>query len=611
MIRNLFFLLCIGMATFFPGTSSAFWGFSKSSPKVERAKVVLEDVDKLIEQSIKNFLIPGVAVGIVVDGTVVYTKGFGFRDLEKKKCVTPDTLFPIGSVTKAFTAFSMGCLIDEGVMEWDDRVVDWLSEFRLSDESVSQKLTLRELLSHQTRLPRHDYMWYNGDLTREELFCRLRYLDMASDSYDRFHYNNLLYTVVGMAVEKAAHKKWEEVVTQKILNPMGMTHTGFSVADMQKSTDYALPYIERKGELKQMKFRDYSSIAPAGGMYSSVSDLCRWIQMQLSQGEWQKQPLLSLMNFKEMHSPQVIVSGCPESKEPQVRAYGLGWYIQSYQGALNIVHDGIADGFVSVVSLLPQKNIGIVVLSNKNFNPWSRLLVMDLFDRLLEIPRNEWLKDYFDGWKKNNELTAEDQSAELNDRKKNTTPSHSLEEYAGEYENPGYGRIEVQYANGKLQTLYNNFLYTLEHWHYDMFNVCEESDDALVSFRGNKLTFRTDSHGNVSELLVPFEKMSPDIVFLRKPVDLFSSADYLRAFTGVYEIYSYTVEIILRNNVLYAVIPGQSTFELTPTGKNEFSVKSYSGFSVRFSMNANNEVQEALLVLPYGMVYTGVPKRAS
>lgn len=611
MFRRVVFFVCLCSAAFSPlREAKAFWGTEKLSPKAERAKKVLEGFDEEVVDSMAGYQIPGAAIGIVVDGYVVYSKGFGLRDREKKTPVTTDTLFLIGSCTKAFTTFAMGCLVDEGLVSWDDRMVDWIPDFRLSDQYASQMLTIRDLLTHQTRLPRHDYIWYNSKQTREELFHRIRYLDLATDNSDHFHYNNLMYLAVGMAMEKIANKKWEDIVSQKILTPLRMTHTGFSSAEMKKSSDYALPYIEKEDGLRQMPIRDFSLIAPGGGMYSNLNDMCRWVQLHMRNGEWQQKSLISLATFKEMQAPQVVVSGYPESKEEQVRAYGLGWYIQSYLGSLNVMHDGALDGYMSVVTLLPQKDIGIVILCNKNLTAWPRLLVMEAFDRILEIPRNGWIKEGLAGLAKNKEMQKENQTKESMNRKMGTSPSHPLEDYAGDYENPGYGRLTIEYVDGVLRVVYNNIALPLEHWHYDVFNICGESEETFISLKNVKVTFRNNINGDIGEIVVPLETKTPDVVFTRKPKDSLSNTAYLHSFVGIYEIYSYTVEIMLRNQTLYAIIPGQPMYELTPSGKNEFSIKSFTGFTVRFVMDANNLVEEALLIQPYGIVYTAKPKRS-
>jgi len=590
--------------------AKAFWGSEKISAKAERAKKVLEGFDEEIIKSLSDYQIPGAAIGIVVDGYVVYAKGFGLRDREKNLPVTPDTLFLIGSFTKGFTSFAMGCLVDEGLANWDDRIVDWLPDFRLSDQYLSQVLTIRDLLSHQTKLPRHDFIWYNSDLTRDEVFHRIRYLDLASDSCDHFYYNNLMYLTVGMAMEKMTNKNWEEIVSQKILVPLRMSHTGFSAAEMKKAPDYALPYIEKKDGLRRMPIRDLSLIAPGGCMYSSVNDLCRWTQLQLKHGEWQQKSLISLGSFKEMQAPQVVVTGYPESKEEQVRAYGLGWYVQSYQGILNVLHDGALDGYSSFISLLPQKDVGVVILSNKNLTAWPRLVVMDAFDRILELPRNGWLAEGLAGLVKSKEIGLEYPKKESTNRKMGTFPSHSVEDYAGEYENKGYGCVRIECENGALRAVYNNITFPLEHWHYDVFNICGESEETFISLIDTKLTFHSNLKGDISELIIPLEVKAPDIVFTRKPKDSLSNSAYLRSFAGVYEIYGYIVEIMLRNQTLYAIIPGQPMYELIPAGKNEFAIKSFTGFTVRFVMDANNQVQEVLLIQPYGIVYTAKPKKS-
>jgi CubicO group peptidase (beta-lactamase class C family) len=611
MIRFGLFSLCICTATLSPiNDLKAFWGSEKISPKAERAKKVLEGFDAEVENALREYQVPGVAIGIVVDGYVVYAKGFGLRDREKKLAVTADTLFPIGSCSKAFTTFALGTLVDEGLLNWDDRIIDVVPEFRLLDQHATRTLTLRDLLSHQTGMPRHDFMWYNSQLSRQDIIRRLRYLEPAFDTCDHFHYNNVMYDVCGAAMEKIANKSWEDIISQKILIPLGMARTNFSIIEMQKSADYALPYIEREDGLKRMNIRDFSMVAPAGGMISNITELCRWVQLQIDEGQWQQKPLISPATFKEMHSPQVVATGYPESKEEQIRAYGLGWYVQSYLGYHNIMHDGALDGFTSVISLLPEEDIGIVILSNRNLSALPRLLGMQAFDRLLELPPNDWLKEGLKGIDKSKEMMRETQMKEALNRKKGTHPSHSLEEYVGDYEHPAYGRLKIELGDGTLRAIYNGITLQLEHWHYDVFNVTGESEELFLSLKGSKFTFRNNLNGDIAELIVPFEQKAPDVVFTHKPADTLSALAYLRQFAGTYEIYSYTVEIMLRNQTLFAVIPGQPLYELIPCGKNEFTVKSLAGFSVRFVMDANDQVQEVLLIQPYGIVYTAKPKRS-
>jgi len=238
-----------------------------------------------------------------------------------------------------------------------------------------------------------------------------------------------------------------------------------------------------------------------------------------------------------------------------------------------------------------------------------RLIAMDAFDRILEIPGNDWLKEGLSGIDKSKEMMRENQLKEASNRKKGTHPSHPLEEYVGEYEHPGYGKVKIDLVDGALKATCNNVLFQLEHWHFDVFNITSESEELFLSLKNTKFTFRNNLNGDIGELIIPFEQKAPDIVFKRKPADSLSNTTYLRRFAGVYEIYSYTVEIMLRNQTLFAVIPGQPLYELVPCGNNEFTVKSLAGFSVRFVMDPTDQVEEVLLIQPYGIVYTAKPKR--
>lgn len=606
MIRCGVFAFCICAAVVAPvGDARAFWGSEKLSPKAERAKKTLEGFDAEIENSLREFGIPGCALAVIVDGHVVFSRGLGFRNYEKKLPVSVDTEYLIGSCTKAFTSFAIGCLVDDGYLRWDDRMIDLIPDFRLSDQFVSQKLTLRDLLAHRTPLPRHDLMWYNSNLTRQDVFRRMRYLDFDSNQAELFHYSNITYLAAAMAAEKTLNKTWEELVSEKILAPLGMRHTGFSAAEMQKHSDIALPYIEKDEKIKQMNFRDFSLIGPAGGMYSNVTDLSRWVQMLLKHGEWQQKALISSATLKEIHSPQTIATGYPESKEEQVRAYGLGWYVQSYLGILNVMHDGAIDGFSSVISMLPSKDIAVLILCNINLTAWPRYVVMEAFDRVLEVPRNDWMKEGLNLLIKTREIARESRQKEETNRKKGTQPSHRLEDFAGEYEHPGYGTIKIECADGALVAHYNNLCLGLEHWHYDVFNICSESEDTFFSIKNMKMIFRNNLNGEVGELAVPFEMKTKDIIFTRKQTDSLADLAYLRQFVGKYEIYGYTVHIKLTDNGLLAVIPGNTESELEPMGVNHFSVKKFKGCWVRFAMDENNLVIEAQLTTPYGVTYTG------
>lgn len=600
--------LVIFLCAFAQLQASIFDWFNPLSDKAKRAQTILEGFDPIVEKALKDYQIPGVAIGVIVDGHVIYSKGFGFRDLEKKYPVTPDTMFAIGSCTKAFTSFAIATLIDEGLLHWDQRVIDIMPEFRLYDSYATQNLTFRDLLTHRTGLPRHDFMWYNSDLSRTEVMRRLRYLEPSCNIRERYQYNNLMYLAAGYAIEELTGKSWEELVQERILQRLDMKHTNFSIDEMQKANDYAIPYIEKNGKLEKMSFRDISLIGPAGSMNSNLRDLTQWVQLHLNGGSHKNTPLINPALLQEIHSPQVIVPGAPETKESVLYAYGMGWSISSYRGQYYLNHDGVSDGFTSTIGILPMQGVGLIVLSNRNCCSFPRLLSILLIDRVLELPLIDWIKEGLEGMQKTQGSLSSNKNTEDQLRKKGTSPSHPLEDFVGSYEHPGYGLISIELENGKLKAIFNGISSSLEHWHYDVFTVMKEDQHTFFSRTGTKITFRGDLSGNIDEVSIPFEPNVHDIVFKRKREEILSRASYFRKFVGLYEIYGYTVEVAIRNHTLCAIVPGQPIYELVPGAENEFTVKSMSGYNLRFILTPDGRVEEALFVQPYG-AFTAKPKR--
>lgn len=578
---------------------AGFWGPSLSE-KAERAQNALSGLDELVEKALVDFNVPGMAIGVVVDGHTVWSKGYGYRDLENKIPVTAETLFAVGSFTKAFTTFGLGTLVEEGLIDWDQPVLDIMPDFRLWDAFATRTLTLRDLVTHRSGIPRHDFMWYNSTHSRSDLFRRLQYLEPTCNIRERYNYGNLTYLAAGLAMEKIQGKSWEEQMSEKILRPLGMKSSNFSVEEMKNSGDFSYPYLERKGLLRKIPFRDFYNVAPAAALNSNVTDLASWMKMLLAGGTYDGYSLISPALIQEMFAAQVIVSGYVENKDAQFNAYGLGWCIHSYRGHYYISHDGAPDGFTSVMSLLPYDNIGVVVLSNKNLMNLPRYLSLEIADRILELPSRDWLKEGLEQWKNVQKTEVEEEKIEELHCKKGTYPSHPLEEYEGKYEHPGYGIVEVVLQDGKLEAIFNGIPSQLDHWHYDVFSLAEDKVDLLISRTGMKFTFQSNLNGDIDELSVPFEPKAPPIVFKKKLEEKFSNLEYFRQFLGTYEIYNVTVEIAVRNRTLIAMIPGQPIFELIPVTDGEFSVKSMLEYTIRFVKDASGKMSEVLLVSPYG-----------
>lgn len=583
--------------------------FDTPTPKTKKICMLMQEFEPVVLKAIEDYQVPGVVIGIVSDGKLIYSKGFGWRNVEKKLPVTTDTIFSIGSCSKAFTSFLAGTLVDEGLMSWDQRIVDIYPEFRLKDPHATLTLTMRDLLTHRSGMPTHDLMWYNSSaLTRVDVMHRLRYLDPSCEIRERYQYNNLMYLAAGFSMEYLMARSWEELIDDRVLKPLDMTHTSFKVADMQNEGDFAVPYIEKNDKYTRMSFRDISLIGPAGGINSNVPDLAKWVQVQLSGGLPGQKPLISPSSLQEMHAPQTVIPGAPESNESLILASALGWNVISYRGHYYVSHDGGLDGFTSVIGFLPRDDIGIIVLSNKNLTTLPRYISNQVMDRLLDLPFLDWIGDGVIALEKTRRGLKESMEKEDLTRKKGTQPSHPLKDYVGSYHNYGYGTLAIIEKEGHLSLLINELECSLEHWHYDVFAISKEMQDMFRSREGAKLSFQTASNGDIAKLVAPFEPKSGDIVFEKQAFHSLSNTAYLKQFTGVYEIYGYVVEINVNKGALCAVIPGQPCYELVPEAENEFSVKSLSGYTVRFVMDKEHKVEEVLLVQPYG-AFSAKPKK--
>jgi len=569
----------------------------------------MEEFEPTVKKALEDYAVPGISIGVIADGKLVYAKGFGWRDAEKQLPATADTVYSIGSCTKAFTAFLAGTLVDEGLIHWDQRIIDIYPEFRLMNGHATLNLSMRDLLTHRSGLPQHDLMWYNSStLTRHDVMKRLRYLEPSCDIRERYQYNNLMYLAAGFSMEYLMGQPWEELVSERILKPLGMIRTSFTVAEMQKESDYSLPYVEKTdGTLKRMSFRDISLIGPAGGINASAVELSKWVLEHLGGVEGRK-PIVSPAILQEMHAPQTIVTGAPESNESLIYTTGLGWNVLSYRGHYYVSHDGGLDGFTSVIGFFPRDGIGLIILSNKNLTTLPRYLSNQINDRLLNLPPIDWLKDGVEALKKTRASQLESLKQEDLARKKGTSPSHPIQDYAGDYTHDGYGTVSIVEKEGALSLHMNGLECRLDHWHYDVFVISEEAQDMFRSREGAKLSFQNGVNGEIEKIVIPFEPKSGDITFFKKPAETLSTNAYLKQFTGIYEIYGYVVEITLNRGVLCALIPGQPCYELVPERKNEFTVKSLAGYTVRFVMDANQQVEEVLLIQPYG-AFSAKPKK--
>ena len=456
-------------------------------------------LDRYINSTMQDWKVPGASVAIVRDGAVVYMKGFGVRDIRTKQPVTADTLFDIGSCTKAFTSAAVAMLVDEGKMQWDGKVNTYIPFFHLRDAFADQNVTLRDLLTHRTGLPGADLLWYfNPRASREELIRKLAYIQPNAGFRAKFEYQNLMYVAAGYAVGQAAHSTWDEFTQSRLFAPLGMTESDTSAAEAQSASDHATPHEQSPdGTVKAISWRNIDSVGPAGSINSSGRDMAKWIAFQLGDGTYQGKRLISAENMREMHSAQMVIS--LEGEIPKVffpdsmqLSYGLGWFVQDYRGHQLIIHAGDIDGFATMVVLIPEIDTGYFVVINMG-SLYRQVLSNQLADQMLHLPDAGWSERFK---KMRAELQAQEAAAQAwqSKRMPGTHPSRDLSAYAGRYQNPAYGDAEIGFQNGKLSLHLQAIDSDLEHFQYDTFTA---------KFRNQtRLTFNLDADGNVSEFTV-------------------------------------------------------------------------------------------------------------
>ncbi len=576
----------------------------KADP-VAAAKDALSGLDDAITSAMKAFEVPGLAIAIVRNKEVIYAKGFGYRDVEKQVPVTADTLFAIGSSSKAFTTFVLGSLVDQGKLEWDKPVRNYIPWFKLHDPSSTERLSVRDLVTHRSGLPRHDLVWYNNyDASRESLVRKLAYLEPSADLRARWQYNNLMYLTAGYLSEVMTGKTWEDAVRDRIFNPLEMKRSTFSVMDSQKDADFALGYRKKDGKVERLPFRPITNIGPAGSINSSVNEMSRWVVMHLNGGKFGDKRLAEAATVADMHQAHMSIGAT--SPEPEIIGgeYGLGWMLTTYRGHRRVEHGGNIDGFSASVALLPKDGIGWVVLTNMNGTPLTGLIGQVVADRLLNLKPIDWITQGAARHALSEQANKAGESKKTATRIAGTQPSHKLADYVGDYEHPGYGLLKVALIGDELEATFNGILTPFEHWHYDTFAGGKGKDGA---FENMKYTFQTDVNGFVATVSAPFEASVKEIVFAKKPDGRLFDPAYLARFAGEYNLLGQTITISVKGNSLVADRAGQPPLDLIPTLRGDFSVKQVQVVSFHFLTNEQGAVS-ALEVRQPGTTLTAKRK---
>jgi CubicO group peptidase (beta-lactamase class C family) len=486
------------LATVLLASVVSFAGASAQSPD-------LVAFDKYVANAARDWHVPGLAIAIVKDDSLVFAKGYGVLELGKAAPANEHTRFAIGSTTKAMTVASLAMLVDEGKLKWDDRVIDYFPDFQLYDPYATRELTVRDLLTHRTGLPGTDLLWAfpENQYSVPEMMRRLRYVKPISSFRSQWEYQNVMYAIAGALVAKLSGMPWDAFVRTRIFQPLGMTETIPLVSGIAGQPNVSKPHGDVRDTVRLIKLRTTDAIAPAGSVWSSVSDMSKWMRFILDSGRVGNRRLIKAATFREMVAPQMRapMTQYPALSiaQPHFFSYALGWFVQDFHGETVWMHTGSIDGQSAIIGLLPERHVGVYVLANLDHAELRHALMYEVFDMYRSAPgaaSRDWSKDVkalFDS------LHTAANAAGVADTSKGKMEgkdaSLPLQRYAGNYVDSTYGTVQVTLVNGALRARFGNFeIGELKHASFDSFKSVK--DDALEGI--TELTFITDGAGHAA-----------------------------------------------------------------------------------------------------------------
>lgn len=493
----------------------------------------LEGFDAYMQQTLKDWNTPGVGVGIVVGDKLVFAKGYGYRDHEKKLPFTTKTMQPIASNSKLFTAVAAGMLVEEGKLVWDKPIRDSVPEIQFYNDQLNSNVTLRDMLSHRTGVTRHDLIWFKSPFTREELFEKLKYLEPQEPMRTTFLYNNLMFAAVGQIIKIKSGKKWEDFVRERIFTPLDMSTTCYTIADMLKQPDYGVPFREKRDSFELYKipyYEDTEGVAPAGAVISNIDELSHWLIALMNEGKYNGRQVLPAGALKATLQPAIALPNAGGEAlgfwELINSAYGMGRWAASYRGKLLTYHGGDLPGFHSQVSFMPNDKIGVIVLVISDHSaPLYNIVSYNVYERLLGMDQTPWSQRQLQQRLANKKAGTEARAKAGGDRVPNTKPSHAHADYVGEYENPAYGILRIGLQGDQLQFGFHEFHFPMNHFHYDRFDTPDDEQYGKFS-----VNFRTNPQGDIDSAVISLDQA--EVVFTRKPEAL--QAILLEKLAGVY-----------------------------------------------------------------------------
>jgi len=566
-------------------------------------------LDTTFTRVLKEWKAAGFAVAVVEKNKVVWSKGYGYRDVENKLPVTPNTQFAIGSCTKAFTSTVIGMLNKDGKVEYDKPVRTYLPDLKFFNDEMNDKVTLRDMMCHRTGLPRHDFSWYLFTTdSRDSILQRIQYMEPAAGLRERWQYNNFMFFLQGMVAEKLTGKSWETNVKERIFTPLGMTNSNFSVKDMAQNADAAIGYdVRHDSVIHKMDYYNINAMGPAGSINSSATDMAKWVTAWINDGKADGKELIPTGYRNEAISGQMIISGgLPDKENPDVQFsnYGFGWMMSSYRGHYRVEHGGNIDGFSASTCFFPSDSIGIIVLTNQNSSAVPGIVRNYISDRLLNEKYVDWSSN---GKKQIDKMTKAMKDAKKStssNRKLNAPMTHPLKDYEGVYSNKGYGSFTIAIKNDSAFVFAKDKILWLDHYHYDVFNAWmmeKKQKPDTVDQEATKVQFNLNLSGDPESASIQMEPSIKPIVFTRMAKEMKVTKDDLSKYVGDYELVGAIAKFYLKGEkTLYVLVPGQPEYELSAIEKDRFALKIFSGYFVKFALNEKGEVTDVTFQQPNG-----------
>ncbi|MEO9964897.1 MAG: serine hydrolase [Reichenbachiella sp.] len=496
------YFLLIALTIWWSGESLA------QAPNVD-----LKALDSYFERITKEWDVPSMSIGIVKDGKLVFAKAYGVKEVDKKGKPDQNTLYAIASNSKAFTSAILAQLVDEGKIDWNDKVRDYLPYFELYDSWVSANTTIRDILSHRVGLGTFsgDVIWYKADLTAEEIVRKVKNLPPAFDFRAGYGYSNLMYITAGEVIEKVTGKSWAQNVKERILQPLEMNRTITSPKNLESVGNYATPHARNDGKNIPIVWEDWEEIGALGGLISSVSDLSKWMIMNMNHGINNQDTLFSARSRNMMWTPHnnfTVDHVNPNDFNRHFSAYGLGWGLSDYQGNLRVGHTGGYDGMLTAFNMIPDQKLGVIVLTNGMKSPMMAATYYAL-DKFLGVNGPDWSERFLSrsGPEEDERITERKAS-----RVEGTNPSLELSKYTGTYEADIYGEITVTLEKGELRLNFEHaksLSATLKHWHYDVWEIDWDIEHAWFSF--GTVQFNMDNNLKIERMT--FDVPNDDIFF--------------------------------------------------------------------------------------------------